>query len=479
MAVFVYRGIIIGSGKSVQAVRDADNVRALRAVLRKEGVMLTSAEEDTRGTSTGNKRGGLLAFWKNRISGQDVAMVTRQLATLVGAGIPLVKAVTVLAEKSSKLELQRVLTQIRDQLNEGTSLAKSMEAHTKVFPPLYFSMVAAGEASGTLEEVLERLADFMENQARLKGKVTGALAYPILMTMIGALIISLMMTAVVPKVKGIFESLDRALPWYTETLLVISSVLSSAAFGGTIIGMILTVFARRAFAAAAGPTEKKGAMNLAPKRKPMSGAAVGAIVVSIITVLLFFYVESPLWFGGGILGGIALGFALARFLAFLGTDKGRLWRDTRMLGMPIFGELFRMLAVARFARTLGTLLKAGVPILKAMDIVVAVIGNARLASIVQEAQVAVREGSSLGVPLKKSNAFDPTVVLMIEVGEESGELEKMLENVAKDYDSQVEIRVQALTSLLEPLIIVFMGGAVGFIAFSILMPLIQMNEFVQ
>src|ERR1700690_2922068 len=193
MAVFEYRGVLVASGKQVHGFRDADNARVLRTTLKREGVLLTNAQEDTK--AKGQKAGrniDLLGFFR-RVSVSDVAMMTRQLATLVGAGIPLVEGVSALVDQMEKPELQRVLTQVRDRLNEGQSLAKALEAHPKIFPPLYVNMVAAGEASGTLETVLMRLADFQESQAKLRGKVSAALAYPVLMIIIGTGLISVMM----------------------------------------------------------------------------------------------------------------------------------------------------------------------------------------------------------------------------------------------------------------------------------------------
>jgi general secretion pathway protein F len=199
----------------------------------------------------------------------------------------------------------------------------------------------------------------------------------------------------------------------------------------------------------------------------------------VVLVIIGFAVESVTSYGIGIGIGVVAGFVLARFLAYIATPAGRVWKDTLLLKIPIFGTLLRMLAVARFSRTLATLLQSGVPLLKAMDIVRNVLDNARLAKVIEEATASIREGESIAGPLKRSGDFPPIVTHMIAVGEKSGELEAMLENVAKAYDTQVETRVQALTSLLEPLMIVIMGGAVGFIAFAILMPLIQMNDFVQ
>src|SRR5882724_8731335 len=234
MAVFEYRGIQITSGKPVKGYRDADNAKALRGVLRKDGVLLTEAKEEAERGSNAAGKFNLFAFMQ-RPSTADVAVMTRQLATLVRAGVPLVESVAALTEQVEKEELKRTLTSVRETLNEGTSFAKSLMAHPTIFPSLYINMVAAGEASGTLEAVLERLADFMEGQARLKGKVSAALAYPLLMMVIGFVMVGVLMVAVVPKVTSIFENLGHALPWYTRLLIVVSNVV--AGYWWLIIGL--------------------------------------------------------------------------------------------------------------------------------------------------------------------------------------------------------------------------------------------------
>jgi general secretion pathway protein F len=408
MAVFEFRGVVGATGKGIKGVRDAENAKMLRASLRRDGILLTLATEEAAAKSKAKHDIDLLKYFR-RISGADVAVLTRQLATLVRAGIPLVESIGALVDQVEKEELKRVLTVVREKLNEGTSFAKALEQHPRAFPPIYVNMVAAGEASGTLEQVLERLADFMESQARLRGKVSAALAYPVLMALIGMLLISVLMIAVVPKVTAIFESLDRALPWYTQVLIAVSN------FSADYWWLIL----------------------------------------------------------------ILLGTGIWWFRRWKKTEVGRMKWDTFCLKAPIFGKLIQMLSVARFAKTLATLLAAGVPLLKAMDIVKNVLDNALLEKVVQEATGSIREGESIADPLRRSGQFPPIVTHMIAVGEKSGALEQMLESIANSYDAQVETNVQALTSLLEPLMIVVMGAAVGFIAFSIMMPLIQMNEFVQ
>lgn len=409
MAVYEYRGIAVATGKPVRGIRDAENPKVLRAVLRKDGILLTLATEEAAAKAK-RARSGIDPFKVfRRVSSAEVAMTTRQLATLVRAGIPLVGSLTALIDQVEKEELKTVLSRVREKVNEGTSFAKALEQYPRIFPSLYVNMVAAGEASGTMEQVLERLADFMEAQSRLKGKVTAALVYPALMVLIGTALIGFLMVAVIPKVTAIFESMDRALPWYTQLLITISN------FAASYWWLIATVA------------------------------------------------------GLGIWG----------FQKWRSTKEGRLKWDTFTLRVPIFGPLIQMVAVARFAKTLATLLASGVPLLKAMDIVKNVLENALLENVVLEATGSIREGESIAEPLRRSGQFPPIVTHMIAVGEKSGQLEQMLENVADAYDSQVETRVQALTSLLEPLMILVMGVAVGFIAVSILMPLIQMNEVVQ
>ena len=406
MAVFEYTGIAASSGKQVKGVRDAENQKALRAALRKDGVLLTAATEEQAAKERARRSIKLFGFL-DRPSSSDVAIMTRQLATLVGAGIPLFESLNALIEQLEKDSLKRAITAVREQVREGTSFAKALEAHPQIFPPLYVNMVRAGEASGTLEGVLDRLTQFMESQAKLKGKVIGALAYPALMVLIGVVLISVLMVAVVPNVKSIFASVGQALPWYTELLLFISDILSS-------YWWLITLF----------------------------------------------------WIG-----------AIYAFRRWRSKPAGRLAWDALILNIPVFGKLIQMLSVARFARTLATLLSAGVALLTAMDIVRSVLGNAALEKVVADAISSIREGQSIAEPLKRSGRFPPMVTHMIAIGEKSGQLEEMLENVADAYDAAVETRVQMLTSLLEPLMIVTMGGAVGFIAMSILMPLIQMSSF--
>lgn len=408
MAVYEFKGVHVDTGKPVKGFRDADHPQALRVLLRRERILLTEATEEGRRSATREKELGLLRFFR-RVGTDEVAIMTRQLATLVRAGVPLVESIDALTQQTENDELTRVLTQVKESVNEGTSFARSLEAHPRVFQPLFVNMVAAGEASGTLESVLERLAEFMEGQSRLRGKVLAALTYPALMTIVGIVMVTVLMVAVVPKVTSIFENLGQELPWYTRLLIFVSETVSG--YWWAILGTL----------ALAGWSFRRW------KRRP----------------------------------------------------DGRLKWDSFKLKVPIFGTLNLLVALARFTRTLATLLASGVQLLQAMEIGRNVLGNVRLQNVIADAIGSIREGESISNPLKRSGWFPPMVTHMIAVGERTGQLEAMLENVSRAYEAQVDTRVASLTSMLEPLMIVFLGSAVAFIAVAILMPLIQMNQLVQ
>ena len=406
MAVFEWRGID-GRGKEIRGIRDADNVKVLRALLKRDGVLLTQALE---GAKAQQAKARDVDFGKmfRRVSTLDVAMATRQFATLLKSGVPLVESISALIDQMESPEMKTAFTQTRDKVNEGSSLHDALKMHPAIFPPIYVNMVEAGEASGTLEAVLARLADFLEGQAKLQGKVTSALAYPAFMALMGMGTVGIMMVVVVPKVTAIFEDFEQALPWYTRALIFTSDLVTNYWW-----------------------------------------AIVALAVMAVV------------WF--------------RRWKA---TAEGRARWDAFVLRAPLFGKLILMVSVARFARTLATLLKAGVPLLRAMEITRNVLGNVELMKVIEDAAGSIREGESIAQPLKRSGKFPPIVTHMIAIGERSGQLEEMLENVATSYDAQVEARVQMMTSLLEPMMIVVMGGVSGFIAFSILMPLMRMNEFI-
>jgi len=407
MAVFQWQGID-ARGKDVKGIRDADNPRLLRALLRREGILATAIEEE-QAARTRTRREIDFAQYFQRVSIQDVAVTTRQLATLLRAGVPLVESLSALIDQVEHQKLKAALTQTRDKVNEGTSLADALKAHPKIFEDLYVNMVAAGESSGTLDTVLERLAEHLDASAGLRDKVFSALAYPAFMVVFGVAVIALLMVVVVPKVTSIFEGFDATLPWYTRTLIFVSNAISSFWW------------------------------------------------------LLFL-----------IIGG-----CIYSFRRWKATPAGRKTWDTRILKLPLLGSLVLMIALARFSRTLSTLLGSGVPLLAALGITRNVLGNVELMRVVEEARGSIREGESIAAPLKRSGAFPPIVTQMIAIGERSGQLEQMLSHVAISYENQVDSRLATLTSLLGPVMIVVMGMMAGGIALSILMPLMQINEFVK
>jgi len=407
MAVFQWQGID-KAGRKQKGVRDADNAKVLRTLLRREGILATAVEEDSAARTRTAREVDLRRFFQ-RVSATDLALLTRQLSTLLHSGVPLVEALSALIEQVENPQLQNALTQTRDKVNEGTSLAESLRAHPKLFEALYVNMVAAGEASGTLDVVLGRLADHLDAQAALKSKVATALAYPAFMLLFSIAVMALMMIVVVPKVSSIFSDFGQALPWNTRLLIFASDS-----------------------------------------------------VVNYWWLLLL----------------LSAG-AVYAFSRWISTEKGRATWDSRILKFPIIGKLALMIAVARFTRTLATLLSSGVSLLTALDIARNVLGNTDLMKVVEDARASIREGESISAPLKRSGKFPPIVIHMIAIGERSGELEAMLHHVANAYDNQVSVRLQALTSLLEPVMIVIMGTINGGITLSILMPLMQINDFVQ
>jgi general secretion pathway protein F len=404
MPVFEYKALDQG-GRTVGGLREADSPKTLRAALRRDGVFLTEVLGRKEADAAQQREVSVRRFVGGRISADDVAITTRQLAVLVGAGIPLVEALTALVDQVDHERMKRVISDVKQKVNEGSSLADAMAGHPKAFTTLYVNMIRAGESSGALEVVLVRLADFTESQARLRAKVLGALTYPMLMVVLASGVLGILFTVVIPKIVKIFEETKVVLPWTTRALIGFTTLVQHYWW------------------------------------------------VALVAAVLF---------GWG-------------FLRWVRTPAGRARFDQRVLVLPIFGGLIRQVALARFSRTLATLLKSGVPLLTSMDIVKNIVGNVRLAAVIEEARTAIQEGESIAAPLKRSGEFPPLVYHMVAIGERSGDLEEMLNNVANAYESQVETKVGALTSLLEPLMIVLMGLVVAFIVFSILMPILQIN----
>ena len=408
MSVFEYVALD-EKGRERKGFVDAAGVSVARQQLREEGIYpveIHPAREKKNSALAGALEIGFL----QKVSAKEVSIFTRQLSTLLGAGIPLVPSFSVLLSQTRKPLLQKILAQIRADLNEGKSLTSSMENFPRVFPPFYINMVKAGEASGTINLVLERLADFSENQQALLSKIRSALAYPLIMLLVGSLVIFLLMTFVVPRITEIFSDMKQTLPFITVILIAVSSFLKSFWW---LLGL----------------------------------AALAGIVA-------FKYLTA-------------------------GTEAGRRFWDSVRLKAPIWGQVNLKIATARFARTLATLLQSGVPLLAAMEIVRNVVNNIYIGETIARAAKDVEEGQSLAAPLAASGLFAPMVTEMIAVGEQSGSLEKMLNRIAVSYETEAQSDIMVMTSLLEPLMILVMGLLVGFIVFSILLPIFEMNQLIK
>ncbi|HZH77314.1 MAG TPA: type II secretion system inner membrane protein GspF [Archangium sp.] len=416
MPVFEYKGLN-QAGKPIKGILEADSPKTLRSQLRKDGIFLTDVIGQAEGSRGAVRKGANAAHADRelklggggRITTDDIAITTRQLATLLGAGVTLVEALTALVDQVEKEKLKRIISDVKQNVNEGRSLGDALAAHEKVFGSLYVNMVRSGEHSGALDAVLLRLAEFTENQSKLQQKIIGTMTYPAIMMVVGVGILTLLMVVVIPKVTKIFTTMKATLPITTRMLIWASTFLQNWWF--------------------------------------------------IIFPLLF-----------------AIIFGLTSYFR---SPKGKPVWDRFALRAPIFGSLLRLLAISRFSRTLATLLKSGVPLLIAMDITKAVMTNSVLAAVVEKARDAIREGESIATPIKRSGEFPPLVYHMIAIGERSGQLEDMLLSVADSYENQVNVRIGALTSMLEPILTVFMGVIIAFVAFSVLMPILQVNSAIR
>jgi general secretion pathway protein F len=413
MPMYAYKGVA-ASGKQVSGMRDADSPKTLRQMLRKDGVLVTSFDLSKGGKAlkeANAKKGGLsrdvdLGGVLGGVRKVEIAAFTRQMSTLLRSGIPLAESLGALVEQITNVRFKAPVSEVRAMVNEGSSFADALAKHPKLFDELYVSMVRAGEVAGNLDEVLTRLADFLEGSQKLKGKIQGAMIYPLVMVLVGVVIMAVLMIKVIPNLTQMFNQQGKTLPLNTRMLMATSSF-----FGNYWMWILLAMIAGT-FLFLRWSRSKEG---------------------------------KPLWH---------------RFV----------------LGLPVVGELVRTINVGRFARTLGTMLHSGVPMLRALDTAKQIVGNVLIQRAIEDAKRAVTEGESLAATLKKSGQFPPTMIHMTAVGERAGQLEQMLERVATTYESEVDTKLTRMTGLLEPLMIVIMGGGVAFIVFSILQPIMDLGQ---
>lgn len=405
MPVYEYKALD-KKGKTINGIVDADSSQEARSKLREQEIYITdlTVTADVRE----RKRSTSIVLFA-RISPIEIAMMTRQISTLLNAGIPLIEALSAIIDQMDNKGLKKILSQVRESIREGRSFADALSPHTRAFSPLMINMIRSGESSGSLEIVLFRLADFLEQQVHTRRKIQSALIYPAVILTIAFTVILFLMVYVVPSVTQIFADMKQALPLPTAILISVSSFLR------TYWWLFLLLFVA----------------------------------------------------------------AFSGFKAYVKTQEGRVRFDRLKLKVPPFASLFRKIAITRFARTLGTLLKNGVPLMNALDIVKNVVGNKIMEQAIEDARTHIGEGSSIHEPLKRSGVFPPILIHMINVGEKSGTLEDMLNKVADSTENEIDTTINTLTSLLEPLMIVGLALVVAFIVMSILLPIFEINQMIK
>jgi general secretion pathway protein F len=405
MPVYEYKGVN-RSGKNVKGIIDADSQRTARLKLKKEGVYVMTLADKMKAQQ---KKKSSSSLSSKSVSVDDVSNMTRQLASLVKANIPLVDCLSAISDQMENPYLKEVLADCRNQVNEGSTLQKAMLKYPKVFDNVFVSMVGAGEMSGSLDVILMRLAEFTEARSELRAKVQSALMQPTITIIAMIAILMGMFIYILPTITTILIDQGVDIPWYTQSVIDISDFM-----------------------------------------------------VNYWYLIIAFLV-----------GGVSF------FMIWKNSTSGRPIWDRILINLPIVGKIARMIAVSRFTRTLSTLLSGGVPMLNAMDIVRNVVDNAVLAKAIDDARDNIREGESIAGPLRKSEQFPPIVIHMVSIGEKTGDLERMLNQVAETYDFQVKNKVEGLTSVLNPIMTVLMGGVIGFIVLSVLVPMMDMLNTVQ
>ncbi|HXF48104.1 MAG TPA: type II secretion system F family protein [Verrucomicrobiae bacterium] len=391
MPVFEYKGKSMG-GAAVAGELKAKNRAELERILRSNRILVTSVTK---------KASEIKLPTSNRIRKIDISRFTRQFATMIGAGLPMVQCLDILAQQMESLAFRKIIAEVRDSVSSGSTLAEALGKHKKVFDELYCNMVEAGEVGGALDTILVRLATYREKADALNRKVKGAMVYPAVIMIVAAGVTFAMLTYIVPIFAKMFANLGTELPAPTRMVLKISN-----------------------------------------------------------------FIRDFFWYGVTLL--VVGAFVFSRWIK---TDKGRLAFDKFKLKIPLIGSLIRRTAVARFTRTLGTLISSGVSILDALDTTAKTAGNRVVHDAIKKSVLSIAEGETITQPLKESGVFPPMVIQMISVGEKTGGLDEMLQKIADFYDEEVDAAVSALTSIIEPVIILFMGVVIGGILIAMYLPM--------
>ncbi len=395
------------SGKNPKGAIESGEITAnskedVIAQLRKKNIVATLVTEKQKKIGGFSLGGG--------VKDKDIVVFTRQFATMIDAGLPLVQALDILSNQVENKNLGKTLLQVKSDVESGATYADALKKHPRVFSELYVNMVAAGEAGGILDTILNRLALYIEKAMKLKKKVKGALVYPTVVTTIAILVIAVIMIFVVPTFTKMFAQLGGTLPLPTRIVVGLSNFI--AGVGGLII--------------------------------------LGAIIGSVIGIV-----------------------QIRR------TEKGKYYTDKILLKMPIFGVLLNKVAVAKFTRTLGTLVSSGVPILDGLEITAKTSGNKVIEYAIMDVRKGVVGGKTLAEPITKAKVFPPMVTHMIAVGESTGALDAMLSKIADFYDDEVDVAVSNLTAMMEPLLMVFLGGSVGFIVVAMYLPIFKLITLIK
>tara|TARA_R110002072_G_scaffold46591_7_gene128948 strand:+ start:10011 stop:11237 length:1227 start_codon:yes stop_codon:yes gene_type:complete len=406
MPIFEYKAID-GNNRVKKGIIDADTPREARVKLKKDSLFVTDIKE-----SRGKKksavaiRGVTGVETPNKLRNEQIAAVTRQMAALLQAGIPLAEALRMIIEQAPDKKIESVFRDIREKVTQGMTFADATLQHPGYFNDLYANMVRAGESSGALDAVLVRLAQFLQAQTRLKNKVGAAMIYPVIMMIVGVIVVAILMTLVVPRVTQLIKGRGQDLPLPTEILITCSDFL---------VNYWLLV-------------------------------AIGILAIAVA------------------------------FQMFVNSEKGRFAFDNFKLKLPVFGDLAKKQAMARFSITFATLLRSGVPALQAIQVTKMVLDNVVLQGALQTVHDRVVEGTDIATPMKLSGVFPPTISYMVGVGEQAGNLEEMLERISATYDEEVDLATQKLTSILEPVIIVMLAVVVAGIVIAIVLPLLQLQK---
>lgn len=400
-----------GQTKSGQI--EAGNIELAKFSLKKQGLWVIninySGVKKEQNKEEAKQKTGFDLFEK-KIKLRDMVIFSRQFASMIEAGIAMLRVITVLIEQTENPKLSNMLKEVKVDIEQGVPLSESLTKFPEAFDRLYVAMVKAGEAGGVLDKVLNRLAGFLESRSKLTHKVQTAMTYPVSVLVISGIVVWIMLTFILPKFSAIFESTGSELPAFTQMLINISNFL----------------------------------------RSPW--------------ILL---VAAAIWFG------------FTSLQSWYKTESGRYTLDSLLLKVPVFGDIMRKVAVARFTRTFGTLIESGVPIITALEVVKESAGNAVLERVVDDVKKETEEGGTISTQLGKSDIFPPMVTQMVAIGEESGELETMLGKVADFYDDEVDAAVESLTALMEPVFIVVLGGIVGTILVAMYLPIFNVIKTIQ